>query len=238
MADKLHIRIKQITKHPYIKPIWAFYYTVILIIFTIIIDDLFHSDLLRFMAIFIVFIVFTIIFLLLSKNHFKFNFGEHLPPPSPKKGLILLVSRVESAMHTVQYHKDKGKLKRVWLIPSNNKEKEYFGSSSKNKANEIIKACDKISIDAKIAQEVSPADAQETFDAVRRIYRNSSKYNMEPIEIIADFTGGTKPMTLGMIMACLPPERQLEYVSFNAETKEMHGPYFIDYRHELFDLIE
>lgn len=238
MNEKLHIRIKRMTKHPYIKPIWAFYGTVIGIIFASILDDLIHSDLLRFMVIFIVIIVFTIIFLFIFKKYFKVDFGESLPPPSPKKGLILLVSRVESAMHTVQYHKDKGKLKQVWLIPSNNKEKEYFGSSSKNIANEIIKACDKISVCAEIVQEVSPADAQETFDAVRRIYRNSSKYNMEPIEIIADFTGGTKPMTLGMIMACLPTERQLEYVSFNAETKEMHGPYFIDYRHELFDLIE
>lgn len=50
---------------------------------------------------------------------------------------------------------------------------------------------------------------------------------MQPIDICADFTRGTKPMTLGMIMACLLVEKELQYVPYNPETKHMHGPYFI-----------
>lgn len=81
---------------------------------------------------------------------------------------------------------------------------------------------------------VSPADAQDTFDAVNRIFRSSG---YEPEDIIADFTGGTKPMSVGMIMACLPAQRSLEYVSYNPVTKTSFGPYLIDYQHSAFDLI-
>jgi hypothetical protein len=152
--------------------------------------------------------------------------------------IFILVSKEESAIHSIQYHKDKGKLERVWLIPSSDAEIERFGSSSRDIANNIIKACKNFGINAEAIAEVSPADAQDTFDAVRRIYRNASTYGLEPIDIGADFTGGTKPMTLGMIMACLPPERELEYVSYNNKTNQMYGPYFIDYRHAIFDLLE
>jgi hypothetical protein len=99
-------------------------------------------------------------------------------------------------------------LEHVWLNPSSDAEKDLFGSSSRDIANNIIKACSKLGIKAEPLSEVSPADAQDTFDAVNRLYRNSSKYNMQPTDIGADFTGGTKPMTLGMIMACLPAERR------------------------------
>lgn len=86
----------------------------------------------------------------------------------------------------------------------------------------------------KINSEVSPGDAQDTFDHVNRIFRIAG---FSPQEIIADFTGGTKPMTVGMIMACLPRERDLEYVPFNPQSKQMHGPYLIDYQHGAFDLV-
>ncbi|NJK52820.1 MAG: hypothetical protein HC936_08255 [Leptolyngbyaceae cyanobacterium SU_3_3] len=81
---------------------------------------------------------------------------------------------------------------------------------------------------------VSPGDSQDTFDLVNQIYRRSG---YEPQELIADFTGGTKPMSVGMIMACLPSERELEYVSYTPETRQMHGPYRVDYQHKAFDLI-
>jgi len=43
-------------------------------------------------------------------------------------------------------------------------------------------------------------------------------------------------MTIGLVMACLSPDIPLEYVPFHTPTKHMHGPFFIDYRSELFDL--
>jgi hypothetical protein len=174
----------------------------------------------------------------LSKLRLK---GGGLARPGGKRGLILLVSNKESALFAIRYHfEELKKLEKVWLIPSNSSEAETFGPSSGIVAEEIKKECEALELAAGRPLEVvihrsgvSPADSQDTFDYVRRIFR-SEEY--EPGELIADFTGGTKPMSVGVIMACLPSERELEYVSFNP-AKGSHGPFLIDYQHRAFDLI-
>ena len=168
--------------------------------------------------------------------------GSALAQPAGKKGLIILVSNPASAEFAIRYHfVEKQTLERVWLIPSNDTHSAEFGSGTRPKVNIITDLAQSLA-DAEgrpltvEAHEggVSPADAQDTFDYVNRIYRRSG---YEPDEIIADFTGGTKPMSVGMIMACLPAQRELEYVSFNPVEKISHGPYLIDYQHRAFDLI-
>jgi len=162
--------------------------------------------------------------------------------PERKKGLIVLVSRYESAMFAIEYHlRDGGPLQCVWLIPSNGKEEETFGPATIAVANRIKEEGKSLAKskgrDLRVVihdEGVSPADAQDTFDYVNRVFRHA-KY--EPNEIIADFTGATKPMTVGMIMACLPRDRELEYVPYNQKTGEMSGPRLIEYEHRAFDLV-
>jgi hypothetical protein len=159
-----------------------------------------------------------------------------------KRGLILLVSRTESAVYAIDYHfRDKCTLETVWLIPSNDSEKVKFGDSSQAQAEAIRKHCEALSHEQQrplkveiYSKGVSPADSQDTFDHVRRIFRRSG---YDPRELVADFTGGTKPMAVGMIMACLPADRELEYVSFNKVTRQSYGPFVIDYQHSAFDLV-
>lgn len=44
---------------------------------------------------------------------------------------------------------------------------------------------------------------QDTYDCVRRIYtKEARQHKLKPTQIIADITGGTKPMTAGMLLAC------------------------------------
>ena len=167
--------------------------------------------------------------------------GREFRLPERKRGLIALVSRADSVMHAVRYHFEKnGRLERVWLIPSDERDQEKFGPSSIGIAKEIETQCTALASGAnrtltvEISGEVSPGDAQDTFDHVNRIFRVSG---LAADQIIADFTGGTKPMTVGMIMACLPRERDLEYVPYNPQTGQMHGPYLIDYQHSAFDLV-
>lgn len=178
--------------------------------------------------------------------------SDGLTQPEGKKCLILLVSNPNSAMFSIEYHyKTKRTLEKVWLIPSDDSQLMEFGSSSQDKAQDIQRLCEELSTNLQkddtsanrlllpplkvtICKGVSPADAQDTFDIVNKIYRQSP-YPTD--EIAADFTGGTKPMTVGMIMAGLKRDRVLEYVSFNPATKQSFGPYIIDYQHSAFDLI-
>lgn len=174
----------------------------------------------------------------LSKRTWK---GGKLVPPEGKKGLILLVSKKDSALFAIKYHYETKKtLEKVWLIPSNDLAAETFGPSTRPSAEEIEEECRALANKNKRPLHVdihptgvSPADSQDTFDYVRRIFRESG---YEADAMIADFTGGTKPMSVGVIMACLPAERELEYVSLNRETGS-HGPFLIDYQHRAFDLI-
>jgi len=53
-------------------------------------------------------------------------------------------------------------------------------------------------------------------------------------EIGVDFTGGTKLMTMGAIMACLDEDIQLQYVAWNG--KDMAGSLLMNYTHEEFEL--
>ncbi|XWK89046.1 MAG: hypothetical protein U7127_02960 [Phormidium sp.] len=164
-----------------------------------------------------------------------------LRKPEGKKGLILLVSNPDSAKFAINYHYvEKGTLEKVWLIPSdpNEEEKKKFGSSTISKIAPIKDYCNELkvkygrSLEVEDEKGVSPGDAQDTFDYVNRIYRQSGYAEHE---LIADFTGGTKPMSVGMIMACLKRDRELEYVSYVPPTS--FGPFLIDYQHSAFDLI-
>src|ERR1700730_11719136 len=171
------------------------------------------------------------------------RFSDSLEKPTGKKELILLVSPFDhailAAMFAVRYHFVEAKtLQHIWLIPSNDREKERFGPGSRPVAERIKEECERLA-----AQEghplsvtihpdgVSPSDSHATFDYVNRVFRKAN-----PEDVIADFTGGTKPMSVGMIMACLPRQRALEYVALNSK-KESEGPVLIDYQHNVFGLI-
>ncbi|MEA5470261.1 hypothetical protein, partial [Spirulina sp. 06S082] len=169
------------------------------------------------------------------------DFLPQLRPSEGKKGIIILVRRKESALHSIRYHfLDKGTLERIWLIPSSDDETEKIGFSSQPEAEKIQELCQELSaqydrvLNVEIERGVSPADSQDTFDIVNRIFR---RYNGYPGNIVADFTGGTKPMSVGMIMACLPGDRDLEYVAYNSSTRQMTGPFVINYQHSAFDLV-
>lgn len=166
--------------------------------------------------------------------------SSKLQQPEGKKGLILLVSNPHSAIYAIDYHfLIKGTLEHLWLIPSNDSQADKFGDSTQAKVHPIERHCLNLKQQGKLEVEihptgVSPADAQDTFDYVNRVFRRSG---CQPEEVIADFTGGTKPMAVGMIMACLPKMRELQYVSFNPNTKQSYGPFLIDYQHSAFDLM-
>jgi len=166
---------------------------------------------------------------------------SRLDNPDGKKCLIILASNEKSAKFAIDYHQNKGTLEKIFLIPSNDQDINRFGDSSLPMAEKIADMCitniPHLKIEV-IRTGVSPAEAQDTFDIVNRIFRTSG---YEPDEIIADFTGGTKPMAVGMIMACLPSQRELEYVSSryipgNPDAQSF-GPFLIDYQHTAFDLI-
>ncbi|MBI2422764.1 MAG: hypothetical protein HYV27_08035 [Candidatus Hydrogenedentes bacterium] len=171
--------------------------------------------------------------------------SHDLQQPEGKKGLILLVSNPEHALRAIKYHKDdKGALQHVWLIPSNDAQQHACGGGSGNTALEIQRRVkkdwgDAIKCDI-VEGGVSPTNAHQTFNCVQEIFERKG---IDPKDIIADITGGTKPMTTGMIMASLEHDRELQYIAYNPARKDdkqdggMSGPFLLNYVHAAFGLV-
>lgn len=54
-----------------------------------------------------------------------------------------------------------------------------------------------------VRQIYKPFDIQETYEVVQRIYLEEAlTEGLSPDQVVADFTGGTKTMTAGMVLAC------------------------------------
>jgi hypothetical protein len=71
----------------------------------------------------------------------------------------------------------------------------------------------------------------EVYDAAHLLYGrldSESKDGIKPHEVVADITGGTKIMSIGLSLACLDSERQIQYL----EQKERKNFFKIDITHE------
>ncbi|MFQ5577273.1 MAG: hypothetical protein ACE5G8_09840, partial [Anaerolineae bacterium] len=52
----------------------------------------------------------------------------------------------------------------------------------------------------------------KTYDQVQRILKQTERLKIASQELVADITGGVRSMTLGMILACLNGDRDVEFV--------------------------
>jgi hypothetical protein len=124
--------------------------------------------------------------------------------PERCKGLIAFVSlqqrgHLETAL---AYHS--GKLEHVWLVAT---------KDSKALAHEIRTEyeAEGTNLSIHIVDLDDQWNLASAKTAVERIYGEKLD-GLEEEDVIADFTGGTKPMTAGMIFACMRPPRKLQYV--------------------------
>lgn len=123
--------------------------------------------------------------------------------PPPMAGLVLLVgpgrrqaSPTETAAEpAIEYHRARKSLRVCWLVTS----KEGF-----EYALQLREQYQKLGITIPEPFKVNnPFDVRETFEVVSKIYREAvPQEGLQPNQVIADLTGATKPMTIGMALAC------------------------------------
>jgi hypothetical protein len=133
--------------------------------------------------------------------------------PKPCAGIILLVGPgrpgqqdpLEEGPYTraIEFHLKDGNLKACWLVHS--QEATYVALALKGK---YQGKC------IMILREVPHAfQVQDTYNIVRQIYQKEVPANaIEPTQVIADFTQGTRPMTAGMALAC-GTEQRMQYMT-------------------------
>ncbi|MEW5827651.1 MAG: hypothetical protein AB1846_02085 [Chloroflexota bacterium] len=135
-------------------------------------------------------------------RHWIRNLGPiaEIASPRPHVGLIALFSRKETLRAALAHHSPV--LKQCWLIVTPETQAE---------AGELM--AEFASVSFSILPIPNLYDTQACYNIVKHIYRQGTRdVDISPADTIADITGGTKPMTMGMIVACIEGGFPLEHV--------------------------
>jgi hypothetical protein len=139
--------------------------------------------------------------------------------PERHKGLIVFCSFGSniSAEQAIRFHykglnneHNHPVLKHCWMITG--------GEASKKAAKELVEKLVKEDFPPdifKYVDKMSGDDAdnpEQVYKIIESIYESLSDEKIEEFDVISDYTGGTKSMTAGMILACAPPERKLQFL--------------------------
>ena len=134
-------------------------------------------------------------------------------PVQPRRGLIVLVSAgppTIPAEEAIKVHLPR--LERCWLIVGPG---EGPGSPKEN-ARRIIATYGRLGgreVHFETRDLQDPDNPAEVYYLVQSIYTESRAYGLREADLIADYTGGTKSMTAGMILACATREdRDVQYM--------------------------
>jgi hypothetical protein len=133
----------------------------------------------------------------------------------PRRGLVLLVSSgagVNSGMQAILHHAVE--LEHLWLIHDENSvaEAQELEQSAKQ-------SCAKLKSRTRLGL---PNILVET------ALKDAADHGLGFDDVICDFTAMPKPVSVGMVLACVGPERRLEYMELNGRPIEMRLDYELE----------
>ncbi len=125
-----------------------------------------------------------------------------LPHPDRCRGLIFLYSVEATLREAVKHHQPIF----CWLIVTPEKRAEAQDAIARLQAEFPATGFETV-------PTAGLYDTRSCYDAVKNIYEHEGpRLHLNAREIISDITGGTKPMTMGMIVACLDGGYAIEHV--------------------------
>ena len=140
----------------------------------------------------------------------------------PHAGLVWLFGpgQFQHLLFALEHHRRGGGAAHCWLVMQEGiaPVKERFGELSQRLAEDGV------------ATRLHPVyiaqpDMQAVHEAVRAVFeREAAEEGLTPDQIVADITGGTKPMTAGMVLAALTTGSTLEYVESERDAQGQPVP--------------
>ncbi len=125
--------------------------------------------------------------------------------PGRRKGLIILAGPTEaSAPDAIEYHLPE--LEHCWIVST---------KAAVATAAALYRRYHRghVQIHYGSSYEVDEDQIEATYDLVMHIVDNEARdYNLSIDDLIGDITGGLKPMTAGMTLACLARRCDLQYM--------------------------
>ncbi|MCL1475012.1 hypothetical protein [Argonema antarcticum] len=149
-----------------------------------------------------------------------------LASPTPKNG-----TRPTPAEVVIRHHLQNGKLQHCWIICTDQSLPEAQNIidklvKEKKCKSQIFHYPELVTQNLLVKEEVLDLlvpndradDPNYICELVDAIYGEAKAlYNMDNSQIITDYTGATKSMTAGVILACTHPDRRLQYISQNTD---------------------
>ena len=134
-----------------------------------------------------------------ERRHGIPGFIADLPDPECSVGLVSLFSNKDTLAEAIRFHRS---TLLCWLLVT---------PEMQTKATQAIADLEGVQF------SLHPIDnALNTvlcYNTVRHVFEEEAPlHSISPSQVIADITGGTKPMTMGMIMACLKGGYRIEHV--------------------------
>ena len=127
----------------------------------------------------------------------------------PHAGLIWLFGPgpFEHLLSALDHHRKDGGATHCWLVMQDIKPvREAFARLSQQLLEQEVETQLHLSY-------IKELDVQAAYQAVRAIFqREAAEIGLHPGQVIADITGGTKPLTAGMVLAALTTGGAMEYV--------------------------
>lgn len=122
-----------------------------------------------------------------------------------RRGLICMVSNKPTILRAVKHHAQA--LTHLWLITT---------TSRMSMAQELEAECKAkapgLEVNVVPLQEGDIVNHRAVEKCVDDLYFNLPDHGLQASEVIGDLTGGTVIMSVGMLLACLDADRDLEYV--------------------------
>jgi len=122
------------------------------------------------------------------------------PKPEKHRGLIFLYSREDTLREAIQHHKPV--LEHCWLVVT---------PEMQAGAAQAMSHFSGVQFTLNTLHDCY--DTRACYELVRDIYHHDApRLGIPPQRVIADITGGTKPMSAGMFLACLEGSFPIEHV--------------------------
>jgi hypothetical protein len=147
-------------------------------------------------------------------------------PIRPRAGLIVLVSQGKldeiPAMAAIRYHfrgeadeRETATLRHCWLVTSPRPrlpEEPSHGNMQSAWQNALdLKERYRDQLEMHVV-EIDPDDPADIYTKINHIYGEAKTKRLRMSDLVADFSGGTKMMSVGMVLACTPSDRDVEYL--------------------------
>lgn len=114
------------------------------------------------------------------------------PSPGEKRGLIVMASNVQTQKQAIDYHAQR--LEHVWIVVT--PEMDSTGQALESHVRQLGVAPHRLAL-------TSEYDVNMCYQLVREVFEvQAVQHDVQREEIAADMTGGTKPMTAAMVLAC------------------------------------